>query len=79
VGVGYPLKGVPPVLLARVAPLLRAAPPVRNAVPPGGNWSGRLELRVDEAQFRQMQAEIEAPAPPVPAKVRVPPSAVKPR
>ena len=66
-GVGYPLKGVPPVLVARIAPLLRAAPPVRNAVPPGGNWSGRLELRVDEAQFRQMQAEIEAPAAPVSA------------
>ncbi len=71
VGVGYPLKGVPPVLVARIAPLLRAAPPVRNAVPPGGNWSGRLELRVDEAQFRQMQAEIQAPATPAPAPVSV--------
>jgi hypothetical protein len=69
VSVGYPLKGIPPVLVARIAPLLRAATPVRNAVPPGGNWSGRLELRVDEAQFRQMQAEIEAPAAQVPAKV----------
>jgi hypothetical protein len=48
---------------------------VRNAVPPGGNWSGRLELRVDEAVFRQMQAEIQAPATPVAAPV----PAAKPR
>ena len=79
VGVGYPLKGVPPVLVARIAPLLLAAPPVRNAVPPGGNWSGRLELRVDEAQFRQMQAEIQAPATPVPVPVPAPVPAAKPR
>lgn len=63
----YPLKGVPPALAARVVPLLSAAAAVRNAVPPGANWSGRMELRVDEAQFRQMQAEIEAPAAPAAA------------
>lgn len=85
VGLGYPLKGVPPVLVARIAPLLLAAPPVRNAVPPGGNWSGRLELRVDEAQFRQMQAEIEAPATsaavpvPIPVPALPPPAAATPR
>ncbi len=60
----YPLKGVAGPLLVRVAPLLAGATAVRNEVPPGANWSGRLELRVDEAQFRQMQAEIEAPASP---------------
>lgn len=63
----YPLKGVAPPLVALVAPLFNSATAVRNEVPPGANWSGRLELRVDEAQFRQMQAEIEQPASPVAA------------
>jgi L,D-transpeptidase ErfK/SrfK len=78
-GLGYPLKGVPPVLVARIAPLFRSAQPVRNAVPPGANWSGRLELRVDEAQFRQMQAEIEAPVTSVAVSAVPPPASTTPR
>lgn len=71
----YPLKGVSPALASRVMPLFAAARAVRNAVPPGGNWSGRMELRVDEAQFRQMQAEIEAPASPALVPAAKPPVA----
>ncbi len=82
--------GAAPASAAAVAPiaqLLQAAQPVRNAVPPGANWSGRLELRVDEAQFRQMQAEIEAPATsaavpvpvPIPVPALPPPAAATPR
>jgi L,D-transpeptidase ErfK/SrfK len=70
---------VPAAAVAPIAQLLQAAQPVRNAVPPGANWSGRLELRVDEAQFQQMQAEIEAPTRPVAVPALPPPAGATPR
>ena len=74
--------GVPvPIMKATAEPLallLASATRVLNEVPLGANWSGKVELRVDEAQYQQMRAEIEggaaapatataSPTPPVPA------------
>lgn len=64
-------SGVPmPVMKAaptQLATLVAAAPRVRNAVPPGGNWNGKLELRIDEAEYNQMVSEIQGNTPPAPA------------